>query len=57
MTTAHPPAGPTVPTVPVCPRCRRASGLLLDQPTVGAYNHVYRCDGRAGGCGFLWSPA
>lgn len=42
---------------PTCPRCRRPSGLLLDQPAVGAYNHVYRCDGRVGGCGFLWSPA
>ena len=44
-------------TQPTCPRCRRPTGLLLDRPVVGAYNPVYRCDGRAGGCGFLWSPA
>lgn len=42
---------------PTCPRCRRASGLLLDRPSLGAFHPVYRCDGRAGGCGFLWSPA
>lgn len=42
---------------PRCPRCRRASGLLLHRPALGAYHPVYRCDARAGGCGYLWSPA
>ena len=47
----------SAPSRPLCPRCRRASGLLLDRPARGAYHPVYRCDGRAGGCGYLWSPA
>ena len=44
-------------TRPTCPRCRRPTGLLLDRPALGDYHPVYRCDGRLGGCGFLWSPA
>ena len=51
------PTHPSITAAPVCPRCNRASGLLLDRPDYGSFNAVYRCDGRAGGCGFLWSPA
>ena len=42
---------------PLCPRCGRARGLLLDRPSYGAFNAVYRCNAREGGCGYLWSPA
>lgn len=44
-------------TAPLCPRCGRARGLLLDRPSYGAFNAVYRCNTREGGCGYLWSPA
>ncbi len=52
--TITPPAQPL--DRPICPRCRKPAGLLLERPAPADYNPVFRCNGRRGGCGYLWSP-